>query len=396
MPNRHVEVVCETKRPQPGQTEMGKSWNIRMIFAAAVLLTLVVVTTVFYVGPSSQSSAPNQKPKAGARSPAAASSDTAPLLTRPSKFETKQERRARMISSEGYRDDFRLSEHEIYLYVQSKGSNAVSLVAAFESTRNKDYLKTALEKFPGDPFVQLKALMWLDMSDDQRADLIEDFKKSSPTNAFANFLAARAAMSRGDAQSAMAELAAAKGKGYEEYFAESIQGLEDAYRFAGRPEAEAKVLGSSEITLPHLAQLKSLGKQFVDFAAKAGAQGDFKTQQQMLMLNWEIGHAFRAEGGRVPMITELVGIAMENATLRGWPQDTKFDDRAPSELVAENNTYRKSVQAVGPAFEKWLPTAPDEEIITYMDTLKKSGEKDAFNWLIQLHPELKDAGRQMD
>ena len=48
-----------------------------------------------------------------------------------------------MMSNEAYRDDFKLSEHDIYLYVQGKGSNAVSLVAAFESTRDKDYLKAA-------------------------------------------------------------------------------------------------------------------------------------------------------------------------------------------------------------------------------------------------------------
>jgi hypothetical protein len=238
--------------------------------------------------------------------------------------------------------------------------------------------------------------MWIEMPDADREKLIDAFNKSSPTNAFANFLAARAAMIRGDTTAAMAELAAAKGKTYEEYFRESIQGLEDAYRFAGRSEAEAKVLGSSEITLPHLAQLKSLGKQFLDLAAKAGAQGDLKTQQQLLMLNWEIGHTLRESSGVVPIISEFVGIAMENATLRGWPQKSKFGDRAPIDLVAENNSYRKSVQVTSPAIMKWLPTAPDEEIITYMDTLKASGEKDAFSWLIQLHPELKDAGRQMN
>ena len=300
-----------------------------------------------------------------------------------------------MISGEAYRDDLKLSEQEIYLYVQAKGSNAVSLVAAFESTRDKEYLKTALEKFPNDPFVQAKALMWVDLGDEERAKLIEAFKKSSPTNALANFLAARAAIGRGDTQAAKAELVSAKGKGYEEYFRDSIQGLEDAYRFTGRSEAEAKVLGSSEITLPHLAQLKSLGKEFLDLAAKAGARGDIKTQQQLVMLNWEIGHALRKASGGVPIITEFVGIAMENAALRGWPQEISFDDRAPTDLIAENNAYRKSVQVVGPAFDEWLPNAPDEEIITYMEMLKTSGEREAFRWLLQLHPELKDAGRRV-
>jgi hypothetical protein len=372
-----------------------KSRAPRIVLALTVLLTLFLVLSVFYIGPAASFPSKKGKSTAGSGSTSGSASASEALGARPSKFETKEERRARMISNEAYRDDLKLSEQEIYLYVQAKGSNAVSLVAAFESTRDKEYLKTALEKFPNDPFVQFKALMWVDMSDDERVKLIDAFKKSSPTNAFPNFLAARAAMSRGDTQTAMTELAAAKGKGYEEYLRESVQGLEDAYRFAGRSEAEAKVLGSAEITLPHLAQLKGLGKEFLDLAAKAGAQGDIKTQQQMLMFNWDIGHALRQAGGGVPIITEFVGIAMENAALRGWPQEINFGDRAPTDLVAENNAYRKSVQVFTPAFEKWLPTAPDEEIIRYMDISKTSGEKEAFSWLIQLHPELKDAGRQM-
>jgi hypothetical protein len=41
-----------------------------------------------------------------------------------------------------------------------------------------------------------------------------------------------------------------------------------------------------------------------------------------------------------------------------------------------------------PAFDKWFPTAPDEEIINYMETLKTSGERQAFAWLKEKHPEL--------
>ncbi|HUS36081.1 MAG TPA: hypothetical protein VM680_12090 [Verrucomicrobiae bacterium] len=371
-----------------------KSRALRIVLALTVSLTLFLVISVFYIGPAASFSSKKGKSTAGSGSTSGSASASEALGAKPSKFETKEERRARMVSNEAYRDDFKLSEQEIYLYVQAKGSNAVSLVAAFESTRDKEYLKTALEKFPNDPFVQFKALMWVDMPEDERAKLIDAFQKSSPTNAFPNFLAARAAMSRGDTQTAMAELTAAKAKGYEEYLRESVQGLEDAYRFTGRSEAEAKVLGSAEITLPHLAQLKNLGKEFLDLAAKAGARGDIKTQQQMLMFNWDIGHALREAGGGVPIITEFVGIAMENAALRDWPKETNFGDRAARDLVAENNAYRKSVQVATPAFEKWLPTAPDEEIIRYMDISKTSGEKEAFNWLMQLHPELKDAARQ--
>jgi hypothetical protein len=297
-----------------------------------------------------------------------------------------------MMSNKAYRDDFKLSEQDVYLYVQAKGSNALSLVAAFESTRDKDYLKTATEKFPNDPFVQAKALMWLDMLDEERAKRIEDFKKSAPTNSFANFLAAQMAMKRGDTKAALAELAAAKDKGYDEYDRESAQGLEDAYLFAGRPEAEAKTLGMSEITLPQLAQFKMMGREFVDMAEKAAASGDTKTQQELLMVNWAIGQKLRESTGLTPVITELVGIAMQNITLGKWPADAPIMDQSKDDVVAGNMAARKELQSLGPVFDKWFPTAPDEEIISYMDTLKISGERQAFAWLREQHPELAKIG----
>lgn len=293
-----------------------------------------------------------------------------------------------MLSNEAYRDDFKLSEQDVYLFVQAKGTNAMSLVAAFEASRDKQYLKTAAEKFPNDPFVQAKVLMWLDLSDDERARWAEAFKKSSPTNSFANFLAAQAAVKRGDTDAAFKEIMAASDKGYEEFVRESMEGLEEAYLSVGRSPAEAKTLGSSEVTLPHLAQLKSLGRKFLDLAEKAAAAGDTKTQQQLLMANWMIGQKLRSNAQTLPIITDLVGIAVENATYRAWPAGTDFDGRPVAELLDGNANAQKELQANTPIFEKWFRAAPDEEIVAYMDMLKASGEPKALAWLKEQHPEL--------
>lgn len=356
------------------------------VLAAVVALLLIFVEAVSRHHASSAARKPNGASTTAGNGGAASAGGK--LLGPGGRPETPQERRERMMSNKANREDLRLSEQDVYLYVQAKGSNSLSLVAAFESTRDKDYLKTAAEKFPNDPFVQAKALLWLDMSDQERANMIEQFKKSAPTNAFANFLAAQAAMKRGDTKTALAELAAAKTKGYDEYDRESAQGLEDAYLSAGRPEAEAKTLGMSEITLPQLAQFKMLGKEFVDLAEKAAASGDTKTQQELLMVNWEIGEKLRNATGLTPVITELVGIAMQNTTLGKWPDGAPINDRSKEDVRAGNIAARKELQTLAPAFEKWFPTAPDDEVINYMDMLKTSGERQAFVWLREKHPEL--------
>ena len=355
-----------------------------------MLLVLLLATSRTVRRGAGASRSDSNKPEVAPAT--AASSVDSPL--RPGKNETTEERRKRIISAQGDRADFKLSEQDVFLFVQAQGSNAMSLVGAFEASRNKDYLKAALEKFPTNQFVQSKALMWLDLSDEQRAKVTEDFKKSAPTNAFANYIAARDAIKHGDTQTAIAELLAAKGKGFEEYFRDSTEGLEAAYASAGYSMVEAKMLGSCDITLPHLAQIKGVGRHFLDLAEKAAATGDTKTQQQMALLNWQIGQTLRKASGSVPVITELVGIAMENHTLRGWPAGTDFAGRSTADHLEANNADRGEIRIVGPVFYQWFPTAPDHEVITYLNTLKNSGEREALNWLIELHPELKNAHRE--
>ena len=130
------------------------------------------------------------------------------------------------------------------------------------------------------------------------------------------------AVKRGDTQAALAEVAASKGKNYNEFDKESAQGVEEAYLWAGRPEAEAKTLAMSEVTFPQFAEFKKLGREFVRMAEQSAAAGDAKTQQEMLMANWQIGNTIRNGGHDVTLITELVGIAIENLSLRAWPAET--------------------------------------------------------------------------
>jgi len=110
------------------------------------------------------------------------------------------------------------------------------------------------------------------------------------------------------------------------------------------------------------------------------------------MVNWQIGEKLRSATGLVPIIVELVGIAMQNTTLGSWPAGAPINDRSKDDVFAANMATRKELQSMAPAFDKWFPTAPDEEIISYMETLKTSGERQAFAWLRERHPELAQIG----
>jgi hypothetical protein len=299
--------------------------------------------------------------------------------------ESEAERRARMLSNTANRDDFQLTADEIYLHLQANNSNAVSLVTAFEASGNKEYLKAAAETFPNDPFVQSKVLLH-DVFPEDRGKWIEAFKQSAPDNAVANLLAAREAMKNGNVKTAMDEIAASGSKPYDEFVRESAQGLEEAYLLAGRPISEAKALGMAEVRLPHLAQLKGLGREFLDLAEKSSA--DPKSQQELLLINWQIGERLRSAPQRTALITELVGIAMQNATLNNWPAGVPFGEQPVTDVIAANNRVRKDIQSAAPIFDVWFPGAPEAEVISYMDRIKMFGERDAFAWLKERHPEL--------
>jgi hypothetical protein len=306
--------------------------------------------------------------------------------------ETEADRRERLISNEKDRSDFKLSEADVYLYLQANKSNAMSLVTAFEISRDKDYLKTALEKFPKDPFVLAKALLF-DAVPEDRAKLIEQLKESSPDNALPHMFAARDAMSSGDVARALAEVKASEGKSFNDFTRESAQGLEEAYLLAGRSIAEAKALGSAEITLPHLAQIKAAGRQMLELAEQRAAAGDTAGQLELLKANWQLGASFRNSGNQGILITDYVGLSMQNPTLSKWPAGTPapFLARTPEEELAANKNYRQEMREITPMFEKWFPHAPEHEIITYMDRVKTFGEQNAMLWLKERHPELLEA-----
>jgi hypothetical protein len=325
-----------------------------------------------------------EAPKIAVQTPA---TEPAPLLT-----DELAERRLRMMNGTN-RTEFALSPQEIYSYVEANHSNALSLVTAFQATHDKEFLKRAAERFPRDPLVQSKVLL-NDLFPEDRAKWIQALKESSPDNSLGGLLAARELVKNGDFAHAQEELRAIEGKTFNDFTHESMQGLEEAYLSAGRSIAEAKTLGASEVELPHYAQFKWLGNQFVDKAKEFAAQGNQDKQIEYLAENWEVATQFRRASQHGTLLGDLVGLAMQNNSLRAWPAGVEAPTGEPEkwgkaeDVLAANAAYRKDIHAGTDLFNKWFPSAPDSEVITYMDRTKALGEQNALQWLRDRHPEL--------
>lgn len=361
-----------------GNVEMKTKWIFLVIAALAALLWLATkrvtpTVPIAVEGPALPA-------------PTTATAPVSPPEAKP--LETESERRARLVSNTADRSDFKLSEQDVFSYLEANRSNAVSLVTAFSATGNKEFLKIAAARFPNDPLVQSKVLMH-DVLPEERQKWVDAFKQSAPDNAFGNLLSAQDLMKQGNTQAALAELGTAQGKTFDDYTRETAQGLEEAYLAAGRSIAEAKVLGGSEVLLPHLAQLKGVGAQFLNAAVEREKAGDLAGQLEYLKANWEIGNHFRQSGKGV-LITDLVGLVMENLTYRAWPANTPaaFVEGSLGDAVKWNTSHQAEIRGGASIFEKWFVNASEAEVISYMDRSKAFGEMDAVRWLKERHPEL--------
>lgn len=282
-----------------------------------------------------------------------------------------------------------LSDTDIANYLAQNHTNALSLLTAFQASGDREFLRQAAAKFPDDPVVQAKVLMH-NLYPDQRQQWLDALKKSAPGNSLPSFLAARDLMDQGNPTAALAEITSAANKNYNDYYRESALGLEEAYLEAGRSLVEARALGGSEILLPQLAPLKQLGVQLADLSAEYGKTGDSASQQALLNGVYEMGTQLRDTGNQGPLITSLVGLALQNIVLQHWP------DGVPAEIIqgsvadqlAANQQYRENLKASNQVLTQWLPTASENEIVAYLDHRQSLGEENALKWLKGRHPEL--------
>jgi hypothetical protein len=165
-------------------------------------------------------------------------------------------------------------------------------------------------------------------------------------------------------------------------------GLEEAYRAAGHPPEVALALSASELHLPALAPFKKLGSQLADLAGEYARAGDAQSQERLLEGVWQTGSQLRESGRDGPLITDLVGLALQNITLQRWPENipAPFLDVPVSTRLEMNQSFRTELRQTSELFGQWLPTAPDHEITSYYQRLRMLGEKEAMNWLKQRNP----------
>jgi hypothetical protein len=282
-----------------------------------------------------------------------------------------------------------LTRFEIARFLELNHTNSSSLIAAFEASRDKEYLRYAAEKFPQDPTV-LGQVLLNNALPERRQEMIDSLKRSDPQNSLANFLGATERLKAGDFQGALQEMQGAQGKSYNDFFRNAALGLEEAYAAAGRPPAEAKAFGGAEILLPELAPIKNLAQKMVAQAQEMSGQGDAEGARAALDWTWEMGRQLRESGRQGTLLLNLVGLAVQNISLQKMDGNAAPDylGRSVQEELAANKVYREGIKEDVDFFGSWLPSATDQELISYFDRMKILGEQEAMRWIRERRPEL--------
>jgi len=273
-----------------------------------------------------------------------------------------------------------LDAAQVEAYLKAYGRNAASLLTAYRTSGNADLLKEAMENFPTDPHVAFEAVFAKDLSPDERRQWLNAFEQSAPDNALANYLSAREYFKAGQMDQGVQELVAASSKGqFQDYTLDRRQDNEEAYLAAGYSMAEAKVIGSEQVELPQLAELKQLGIQMVELSKSYRQAGDAASAQAVLQLAAGLGESYSASD---PAISHLVGMAIERIALGAMDPNSMYGNsgQTAQQRLDALTQQKTAISTLFKQNEGLLESMSDQDWISYIDRDKSFGEEAALRW----------------
>ncbi len=276
-----------------------------------------------------------------------------------------------------------LTPEEIASYVQLNNADAQSLLAAFETSQDIQWLQQAAEAHPDDPRVMFAVINFGDDSiPGDRLDWIGKLSQAAPDNALADYLSAAELLKRGKPDEAIRSLLGAQGKTtFDDYTIHTLQAAEEMHTRAGRSPAEAKATAGIQTRLPHLKELRDLGRGMAMLYGERVAAGNTQSADSIAAAGLNMGRHMSVGSGNRYLLNELVGIATEKIFLDALDpnQEHAFLDRPTAELQQELQKQRDNIKALAGRFNP--ETMSDADVIAYFDRVKLYGEYETLKWL---------------
>jgi len=177
--------------------------------------------------------------------------------------------------------------------------------------------------------------------------------------------------------------AAASKQKFQDYSWDFIQGGQEAYRSAGYPEAEARIIPSMALVLPQLRELKGLNEQMISLASAYRQAGDEASAQAALQMDAAMGQ--RLDGpGNTTLITQLVGMTIETIALKQMDPNAPYGNSGQTVKDRFDEVSQRKTTLSG--FAKQLngiyASISTPDWISYHDRWLAFGEDNAIRWLL--------------
>jgi RNA polymerase sigma factor (sigma-70 family) len=270
-------------------------------------------------------------------------------------------------------------------YLKEHRRSAATLLAAFRTSGDPALLQEAMQKYPNDPQVSFEAASRPDAPTDERRQWLDRLKQSAPENALANYLSAADHFKAGQPDLAVQDLLAAAGKPqFQEYNLDRIQTDEEAYRAAGYPEAEAKLLASSQLVMGQQVAVSGLGRSMLDLAKSYQQAGDEASRQAALQMAVDLGQRYGDDAPGQMLVAKLLGISIERKALGAMDSNAAY--AATGQTVQDQLTQlaqqRAALAALNQQTDPIMQTMSDSDWVSFNDRLKNFGEEAAMRWVV--------------
>ena len=283
----------------------------------------------------------------------------------------------------------RITREQAESFLNANGRNAANLLAAYRTSRDPALLEEAMKKFPNDPQVAFEVAEApfsspFRLTPEEQRQWLDAFEKSAPNNSLANYLSAVNYFNAGQIDEGVKELTAASGKTLDDYTVGRAENDIEAYLAAGYSPAEAEQMGTSQLLLPQLAQLKNLTRQIYDLAGAYQQTGDASSAQAVLLMADALGQQYATPSPGEPTITQLVGIAIENIALKALDPNLPYGDSGQTvqDRLNQLQEQKANLQQLNDQVENLIPRLAPQDLIIYKNRWLMFGEQNAEQWVI--------------
>lgn len=285
----------------------------------------------------------------------------------------------------------RITSEQAEEFVRQNNRSADSLLAASDASGDRKFLREAMEKYPNDPRVAYRAAYLgapEGLTEEEQLKFkrhwLSAFKEDAPDNGMADYLSAREHFRAGETELALKEINAAANKPIKDYSREFMQSAEEAYRSAGYSEAEAKVLATTTLLLPQLADFKAVGTSLVDMAKAYRASGDESSALAALQMARQFGTRLDGDDSST-LIQTLVGMAIQRMALNSLDPKATFGEgnQTVQSLIDDLQRRREEYKKLAGQSALMFQRMSEADYASYFERQRLFGEPAAMKWAME-------------